>query len=256
MMIFFYLPFFYTFHTRLTSLSSKLAWITTYLVPVFIIFLYLGLHISFFLILVLIVYSAYELGYIFNDCEVIKREENPTLRLKNSELHYYESNKIKIFLFRLFSLVAIYFFIYLYQYVYFFEFVGVLFFIILIYFFYNSVRNNLNLILYSFLVFSRYFIFFIFVCSDFILLVMLFLSYPMCALIEFSTKKRFFTSRFIKISNFDKFRVYYYSVLFILSLIVYFFDIRFSLIFVIISFYFFVYRLVLFVFFAKNARKI
>lgn len=254
-MNFFYFPFLYTFHTRLTSLSSKFAWVTTYLVPVFIIFLYFGLDIPFFFFLVLMIYSAYELGYIFNDCEVVKTEINPTLRLNNCEVSYYEKNKVKIFLFRVFCLILINCCIYFFYKDYFLGSFGVSIFIILIYFIYNSNRNNLNLILYLILVFSRYFLFFILIVPDITLFFILFLSYPACALIEFSTKKRFFTSSFVKISSFDKFRVFYYSFVFILSLIFYFFDIKYSLIFILISFYFLFYRFVLFVFFAKKFRN-
>ena len=96
-MMFLYLPFVYTFHTRLLSLSSKISWFTTYVIPVLIACFYFNLDCGFSFLLIFSIYAAYEIGYIVNDCELIKKEENPTIRLNSKELKYYESKKILVF---------------------------------------------------------------------------------------------------------------------------------------------------------------
>ena len=88
-MMFLYLPFVYTFHTRLLSLSSKISWFTTYVIPVLITCFYFNLDYGFSFLLIFSIYAAYEIGYIVNDCELIKKEENPTIRLNSKELNYY-----------------------------------------------------------------------------------------------------------------------------------------------------------------------
>lgn len=254
-MKFLYLPFLYTFHTRLLSSTSKIAWVTTYLLPVFIVFFLLDLDFLFYLVLIFCIYLVYEVGYIVNDFEVTKNEKNPTMRVSDGEINYYENNKIKVFLFRLIILIIVCFFVYLKYLFYFNSLLLTLLAILLIYCIYNSIRNNFNLPLYSLLVHSRYFLFFCFICKDVNLFILLFLSYPMCALIEFSSKKRFWTSRFIKILNFDKFRVYYYLFMFLIGVFLYFYEFNYSELFLILITYFLFYRIFSFLFLSKKFRS-
>ena len=50
-----------------------------------------------YLALLFAFYTLYEIGYIYNDTETTKKEAAPTLRLSNTDIDYYEDNKIKIY---------------------------------------------------------------------------------------------------------------------------------------------------------------
>ncbi len=252
--MFFFIPFFYSFHTRLKTINSRLAWVFTYLIPVLLVGFFLNVPLFLSFIVILSVYTVYEIGYIFNDCELIKKEAFPTIRVTDQELCFYENNKYLILLFRfvlIFFILTIVFYLYFdFLYSCFFT----LSFILFIYFIYNSNRNLLNLPLYSCLVFLRYFGFLFFIHDDLFLFFILFLLYPLCVTIEFSSKKRFVTSRFIVIKSFDGFRCYYYLVLLIFSLLFYLLEFKYSEMFLLATSYFFVYRLFSYLFLVKKVR--
>lgn len=255
-MVFLYLPFIYTFHTRLISLSSKVAWFTTYVIPILITCFYFEFDFLFSFLLVSSIYTAYEVGYIVNDCELTKREENPTLRLNINELKYYESKKKYIFIIRALVLIFLVFLVSVFYNDLFFSLLILIFLILFTYTIYNSIRNNLNLPLYSFLVYCRYFIFFILIEKSLILAFFLYLIYPFCVTLEFSSKKRFKTSQLIKFRNFDKFRYLYYLLLLTLAIFLYFFsNLAYMDLFLYLSFYFCAYRLVSYFFLSKLIRS-
>ena len=255
-MMFLYFPFVYTFHTRLLSLSSKISWFTTYVAPVLIACLYFNLDYGFSFLLIFSIYAAYEIGYIVNDCELIKKEENPTIRLNSKELKYYESKKVLIFLIRILCLVFSIFLVYIYYVNLFLPLLISVFLILITYTIYNNIRNNFNLPLYSLLVYFRYFVIFILIEKSLILAFFLYLIYPFCVTLEFSTKKRFITSYFMKFRNFDRFRSIYYFLLLILVVFLYFFsNLVYVDLFIYLSFYFFIYRLLSYVFLSKLIRS-
>jgi len=105
--IFFYLPMGYLLKTRLNSLAKFISWNIIYVFPLFYL-AYIKLNfvitiIDFVEILgsIIVVYNFYEIGYIQNDTETIKRESNPTLRVSKDELEYYEENKWYIYIARI-----------------------------------------------------------------------------------------------------------------------------------------------------------
>lgn len=256
LMIFFYIPFLYTFHTRLLSSSSKIAWFATYFIPVFITCVYFNVDLFYILLLITSIYTAYEVGYIFNDCELTKKEKDPTLRLNSKEFIFYEKNKYSVFLIRFIILIVLNSISFFYCNDFFVYLVLTNVFILFTYLIYNSLRNNFNLPLYSFLVFCRYFIFFVLVEKSFILAIFLYLIYPFCVTLEFSTKKRFLTSHFVKFHNFDRFRLYYYLILFIFGLILYLIsNFPYKDLFIYLAFYFFVYRMLSYLFLSKLIRS-
>ena len=69
-----FLPFYYLFYSRLRSNISKVAWIFTYIIPIFIVSYLLNIDFIFTSLLIFSIYFTYEIGYIYNDCEVIKKE--------------------------------------------------------------------------------------------------------------------------------------------------------------------------------------
>ena len=101
----FYVPVLYAIRTRFLK-RTKLGiffWLAEYLFPVLLSFLLANIEpisISQMLLSVACVYCFYEIGYIQNDCETIKKEENPTLRLSEDELKIYERNKWNIYMTR------------------------------------------------------------------------------------------------------------------------------------------------------------
>ena len=109
---FFYIPFFYFYKTRLKNISSLMNWFAIYIAPTYAVFLNMmsgtpfGMSTIIYIVMVSVVYSIYEAGYIQNDTETIKLETSPTLRLTQSQLAYYKKYKFVIYMSRLtFSLL-------------------------------------------------------------------------------------------------------------------------------------------------------
>ena len=217
-MCFFFLPFMYTLKTRLNGLSKQFyAWLFTYLFPVSMLTTYVFMCelgstlLAIFLCVsgLFMIYNAYEVGYIFNDAEVTKKESNPTLRLSSLDLSYYEHHKVEIYLLRLALLVFIF---------------GVMFFfdveiatlslvvsvaILSVYVVYNRLRSRWNIPLYFILVYLRYFglvSFFIDPLNCLLLVVI----YPLLSVIEFSQKARFDIMMVQMLPRPDVFRLIYY----------------------------------------------
>ena len=216
---FFYLPLFYTIKTRLNGISKQfVAWLFTFLIPFFFLNVYVFMNfagagffsaIYFSLIGLLMTYDAYEIGYIINDAEVIKSEINPTLRLTDCELKYYELSKFKIYLSRLFTLFILFYFVFVFN-------VGVAVsasiacgLILLIYAVYNSIRSRWNIPIYAVLVYLRYFGLVSFFVGYYNSLI-LFIIYPLLCLIEFSKKGRFRLHFIQRLPKTDIFRFFYY----------------------------------------------
>lgn len=87
-MRFLYFPLLYLIHTRIKSTSEKLSWFIIYLLPVLILNFNIDdkKTIITTMMSVFFVYLFYEIGYIFNDAFLIKKEKNlhyafPSMRL-------------------------------------------------------------------------------------------------------------------------------------------------------------------------------
>ena len=251
-----FLPFYYLFYSRLKSNISRIAWIFTYIISIFIVSYLSNIEFIFTFLLIFSIYFTYEIGYIYNDCEVIKKEINPTLRLKKEDFQYYEKYKLIIYSIRILFLSIIIGIIYL-SYPYyinpvFYTLGGISF----LYIIHNNIRNHWNILSYSLLIFFRYFAFFSFIEQDIFFCFLLWIVYPLCVTIEFSSKSRFYTSNYIKIPNFDRFRVFYYILLVFISflLCIIIFN-KYTIIFLILSLYFALYRLLSFFLIDKKYRN-
>lgn len=215
----FFIPFFYTFTSRLSGSKSKFAWITTYIIPSIILFYCVGFNsyeVFNYMLSLSVIYSSYELGYLYNDAELTQREVAPTLRLSTSQLKFYHDNKLSCYVVKLLiiTLLCLYLFFVNSQF-----FLGTLFsavLILLIYVVYNSIRNRFNIPLYSILVFFRYYGAFIFLLSP-LLLVLLWIVYPLIMTIEFSSKKKYNIKLLAGKIVPDSFRVFAYTVMFIVT---------------------------------------
>lgn len=111
-LLIFIIPIWYTLKTRFIKRSSKgfLFWASEYLIPVLLAMW--CINTSHFNVIdaalaILSVYCFYELGYIQNDCETIKKESQPTLRLNEDELAVYEANKALIYTIRIVLILAV-----------------------------------------------------------------------------------------------------------------------------------------------------
>ncbi len=87
---------------RMTSIVKKIGLICYHIIPAAFLFFVIG-EISIgsifdFLFLMIAFYALYEIGYIYNDTETVKTENNPTLRLSDDEIAYYNKRKINIYI--------------------------------------------------------------------------------------------------------------------------------------------------------------
>lgn len=100
--VMFYIPLAFAIQTRFLRRSKlgAIVWATEYLIPVLLSMLLISWPTYNFvsaIIAILAVYNLYEIGYIQNDCETIKKENKPTKRLSDKQLNYYESHKTFIY---------------------------------------------------------------------------------------------------------------------------------------------------------------
>lgn len=217
--VFFYLPFFYTLKTRLNGISKQfIAWLFTFIMPVFSLNVYVFMHftgigitpaIIIAIIGMVMTYDAYEIGYIINDAEVTKQELNPTLRLNEYELEYYEKHKLKIYSTRMFILGLLFGSAFVVDVQIAFSALLSSVLILIAYGVYNNIRNRWNIPIYAALVYLRYFglvSFFIGVHNS----LFLFVVYPLLCLIEFSRKSRFGFQVMQMLPKTDWLRFWYY----------------------------------------------
>lgn len=216
--LFFFLPFFYFFKTRLKELKNKISWLFIYIIPILLmIFVNVNVNVNVTLVIsiflyILSVYAVYEMGYIWNDAETIKREDNPTLRLSKDELNFYNKNKKLIYTFRL-LIVFIFSFYFIDSSIYYFYIVN-MFTILILYLLYNNIRNRLNLPLHFLLVCFR-FVTPVIAFSPINFLWVIFV-FPVINLLERASEKRFSLKFFqdFLLSNKKQGRYIYYIILF------------------------------------------
>lgn len=226
--IFFYFPLWYLIKSRLYTFYKFFSWLVVYLIPVSLLFIWNAgsslSNICVFILTILLIYNYYEMGYIQNDTETIKKEKNPTLRLKDDEYDYYERHKKSIYVTRFFLGVLSMFIFKEYITV---SFISSLFLILILYLIYNSIRNRWNLLINSCLVLIRY-------LSPLIIVVCIgnlkyifaaILIYPMLNFIERASSKRFnlcYVQRLV--GSLTTFRIKYYSLFVLLYASLYYFS--------------------------------
>lgn len=218
--LFFFVPFLYFFKTRLKNKSNKISWILIYIVPILLMVFFQG-KVSFLSVLSIFIYitsiyTVYEMGYIWNDTETIKNEKEPTKRLSDIELKFYEKNKYLIYITRL-TFVFLFSFYFISSNIYVF-FITNMLAILILYLIYNSNRNILNLPLH-----------FLLVCARFVAPVIAFTSvsflwvafvFPIINLLERASEKRFRLHFFYNffLSDKKRGRYIYYIILFFICL--------------------------------------
>lgn len=262
----FFIPFVFTKRTHYNSANKIAVYFITYLIPLFMIsflqgypqsFSSVSFYLSFFIALVSYV-NLYEVGYIYNECETIKKEKNPTKRLADSQLEFYEKHKAIIYAERFIVSIVLNLLLLFFiskKSVMLFSFAEL--FTLFIYYAYNNVRGKITQLIYFFLSMMKYSSL-IFINSKklslsvFIAAVFVF---PIVRTMEYkahyganSDVNLFFRKYIIKydISKITVFRVWATATLLVISVALYLFNIC-NLIPVICCAYIFIYRIALFV---------
>lgn len=221
---FFYIPYLYINKTRLTAKGRLLSFVLILVLPPLYFAVLLQSSFSFIhlfeaILGLLLVQNLYELGYIQNDAETIKREVNPTLRLDKNALKYYEDYKNRIYIVRLIiaivlSIALLIITKYSFDTV---VFLIIAYLLIPVYYIYNSIRNFGNLFLHFVLTVIKYSaiqLIFLDTASIKVFLLSL-LAYPVVNFIDRAATPRFLLglSRFYR---FNEGRLIYYSIIFLL----------------------------------------
>lgn len=222
----FFIPFLYYYCTRLKSVAKLTSWVIIYLIPL-ACSVYLisdDFHkIQVVLLIILCSQNLYEIGYIQNDAETIKREENPTLRLDLSQLGFYEKNKKSIyfyrFVFSLFLTAILYYHYACYYIIY-------LWAIIPVFLLYNSLRNRWNLVLHFILVFFRYCLPVFIATENYKLSLLMIFCFPLLNLLERASEKRFSFYAYRKYldGKLSSFRVTYYMLTTVVFVLLFFLE--------------------------------
>lgn len=216
----FYIPGYYTIRSRRSSLKAIVRFLLIYFLPIFIFLFWRECSISNLLLAFLLVYDLYEIGYIENDCETIKKEDNPTLRLESSEYQFYERHRFSVYAGKI--VVAVLIAAYLYSHSVALWICISSFLLIPSYLVYNRIRCKWNLLLHVWLMFIRYYVPVLIAIGVFYLkdaMAFLFV-YPIRVMIELSVKGKFggyqniLVKRYIlhDYSKFQTYRLKYYAL--------------------------------------------
>ena len=216
----FYIPWCYTKHTRHPRRKDILGFSLKYFVPILLFLAWRDFTWPRLILGFLLTYDLYEIGYIENDCETIKKEQNPTMRVSSEELVYYEKNKELIYFTKVVIAVAISVYLLIWEKT---NYLFLLFPALLVpsYLIYNRMRCRWNLVIHALLMFIRYY--------APVLIAMHFFSwtdalaflfvYPIKGMIELSVMGKFggYKNQFVKkyilrdFSNFQQYRFKYYT---------------------------------------------
>lgn len=240
--IVFYLPFAYLYRVRLGTPAKLLSWLLIYIFPTLFYSASLWLQwynptvssdvmspwvfVANYVLILVAAFGIYECGYIYNDGLSILHEQSPSLRLYEHNLQYLYMHLPHIAVVRGLIIASSLIGLYLINdgSVAVVCTIGAILTVALLFAAYNSWRTKWNVLLYPFLVFSRYIVFLIpyfsplgegFTRYDLLTAALLFLSFPMLNAIErFSMPRHRF--RFIVRLIPDEqsktlFRVYYYA---------------------------------------------
>lgn len=247
----------YFFESRLKSKIERASWFIIYIIPVFTL-TYLPSPkniLEFTLLFILAIwsfFSLYEVGYIENDIKTTINESNPTIRIqKNKQIflrkkyYFIQSSKIVVMFILLFftNFAANDFGINLYWL----SFISCLIFMRISFYAHNRLRNRLNIFTFLCLSTSKYFspiLLFLPFNNYYNLFILTFFMFPLLRTLEHATKPKYNLPKLIIfLGDLDVFRVKYYSLMFLSSIVIFFiFQNYFSLLSVGVMAYFLIYR--------------
>lgn len=254
------IPYCYFIKTRLSRPAQQISWFFVYFVPVFLFYIILDYHSFFALILsYYVVNLVYENGYIQNDVITTRIELNPTKRLSDKDCYILYSNIEKIFLSRFF--IFVFFILWLYALLPSDGFVFLLlllFLLQILFIFYNLIRGKFNFYLILPLSYLRFYLPilpFLILNNYYVEAIALFFVYPLAKLLEFSKEEKFGFKRLPRvIGNIDKFRVVYYLIVGSLLLFSYLYFSPEPVASLIVTTYYFLYRLLGYFIYYRSAR--
>lgn len=259
------IPFLYTIKTRLKGKEKMVAYLFTFIIPVFlyaITYSYIekksyGITILATIIGIIGVMSVYEIGYIRNDIYAIKKEKNPTLRLSKDDMTFVKGN-IKIilivkYLIALIALICI--FALKLDWIYY--LIG----LILIEIFYlghNFFRGKLSIITFFVLSTLRYVVPLVFIGGRLYTLIAVFIfAISIPRTIEKAAEKKFnikFMQTILDSIDFNYIRVMYYLAL-VINIFAQYSMIHISIAYIVMSVYYLIYRGAIAIMILARARK-
>ena len=101
MKLYYLLPGYYFFISRLNSFQSFFGWLIGYFIPIFFFIFSINNFTNYFEIILsfIVIISFYEIGYLKNDLYTTRNEKNPTLRIRDNILYSGYMDHISIFIF-------------------------------------------------------------------------------------------------------------------------------------------------------------
>jgi len=234
----FFVPFLYFIRTRIASPAKLFSWGIIYIIPTaYIAYHFYNETISFgiflfsFVLQAVAIYNFYEIGYIENDTETIKNEQNPTLRLKQQDFVFYEKYKWIIYGSRVITGILVFAVLHMAKpdFAGYWQFVIAVAMLLPIYLIYNRVRNKFTLLLHFILVtirFASYPLLYVILNETAVkqILPVLFV-FPVINVMERAALKRFNIRQLSFIlatsTSIDKFRMIYYCLFTAIFLAIY-----------------------------------
>lgn len=225
----FYIPFGYYYAVRLGTLPKLLSWMLIYIMPTaFYSYLqYEGTWLPFavnYLLVLLAVFSLYELGYILNDTIAIRHEEQPALRLfPNNFEHFARYSRLIVLARFMYAIIAMALLYLTDASLLTLPLAANILAVPVIFAIYNSWRSKYNVWLYPVLVFSRYLPFMLLYNTDGWAILMLFVSFPLVNMLERFSMPRYRFPLMRKLIPTEEsktlFRVVYYLIVLWLPLL-------------------------------------
>ncbi|AKD01948.1 hypothetical protein POKO110462_19470 [Pontibacter korlensis] len=264
----FLLPGYYYFYSRLPRKSEQISWIIVFpalvLVGILLVSDANALHIIITYIIANFCWlNFYEIGYLENDAITIKLEKDPTLRIPQKEILFVQKNFNKLTLIRIITGAGLLTLIYILPVskISFLMFTMALAGARLFFFLHNKIRSRFNVLTYHLLSTTKFFAFPLLLLPNHeqlvSLLIALYLSFPLPRTVEHAVKIRYkFVSLKKIVGDLDTFRLKYYFALIAFALVFYFFsDTLLARTVLVISLYYFFYRLVGFLMVRYGAYK-
>lgn len=250
----FVIPFYYLTYSRLKSLPEKLSLLWIY--PLFLMVFLFGFyhieiipHLISFLLAFVAWISIYEIGYLENDAITIKKESNPNFRISQEDIRFIEENFWKIALIRLLIFIgftSILYFFKLWSFEQIILFVSIVILCRFFFYLHNQIRSRWNILSYFFLCLSKYWVFPIIYLGleyGFEPYWIILFSFPVLRTIEHAVKPKYEIKWLKKtVGTLDNFRVKFYAIVLVLSLL-FSFGFSFTPIFIYAITYFFIFRL-------------
>jgi len=263
-------PMGYLIYSRLKTKHSRVSWILIYLVPLYLLGLYLGsynsvsLYTVMFILTFLSFYTLYDIGYLYNDIFTTKKERYPNLRVEKDDYTIFKKcyKKIVFLKIAIFSLliVVVWLCSFLYhQEVYILDYLSLIFGVSIAFFAHNTIRSRYNILTFFILSSLKYIApLSIFLEWDIFLnlWVVSVAVFPLLRVIEHSTKDKYQLKRWKKlIGSHDRFRVFYYLFIVVCSYL--FLDNRDIYISILLywSSYFLLYRLFIYMILKSGIYK-